>query len=72
MRKKLTKAAVVLAGLAAVTGITMGSAQAEVKQYIVPDQATCLHKGDELTDGMGPVFCSPLDDGTGRWLLEIG
>lgn len=67
-----TKAAVVLAGVAAVTGITMGSAQAEVKKYVVRSEAACWDKGMKMTNGQGPIECSPLKDGTGRWLLEIG
>lgn len=69
MRKTFTKAAVVLAGVAAATTIGMGAAQAE-ERFNVPDHATCEKQGMEKTNHKGPWMCSPNPDGT--WTLEIG
>ncbi|WP_326615789.1 hypothetical protein OG863_00950 [Streptomyces decoyicus] len=71
MRKKLSKAAVVLAGLAAATTISMGAAQAADEYRGFPTQKACMDKGAALTDNghTAGYMCTEQSDG---WLLEVG
>ncbi|MEU1806018.1 hypothetical protein [Streptomyces sp. NPDC019937] len=71
MRKKLSKAAVVLAGMAAAATISMGSAQAADEYRGLPSHQACMDKGAELTNnGQTDGFmCTEQSDG---WLLEVG
>ncbi|MER7399161.1 hypothetical protein ABT381_27050 [Streptomyces sp. NPDC000151] len=71
MRKKLSKAAVILAGVAAATTISMGAAQAADEYRGFPTQQACMDKGAALTDNghTAGYMCSPQSDG---WLLEVG
>ncbi|MEV5123669.1 hypothetical protein AB0K49_12900 [Streptomyces decoyicus] len=71
MRKKLSKAAVVLAGIAAVTTISMGAAQAADEYRGFPTQKACMDKGAALTDNghTAGYMCTEQSDG---WLLEVG
>ncbi|MCL7493671.1 MULTISPECIES: hypothetical protein [Streptomyces] len=70
MRKKLSKAAVVLAGIAAATTISMGAAQAADYRGF-PTQKACMDKGAALTDNghTAGYMCTEQSDG---WLLEVG
>lgn len=70
MRKKLSKAAVVLAGIAAATTISMGGAQAADYRGF-PTQQACMDKGAALTDNghTAGYMCTEQSDG---WLLEVG
>lgn len=71
MRKKLSKAAVVLAGVAAATTIGMGAAQAADEYRGFPTQQACMDKGAALTDNghTAGYMCTQQSDG---WLLEVG
>ncbi|MFD0162886.1 hypothetical protein ACFVJH_01835 [Streptomyces decoyicus] len=71
MRKKFSKAAVVLAGIAAATTISMGAAQAADEYRGFPTQKACMDKGAALTDNghTAGYMCTEQSDG---WLLEVG